>query len=69
MKITYDKQADAMYISLFKGKVKRTVEINPRVIVDIDARGRTMGIELLFVSEKIPKSELRSFSKRVPATV
>lgn len=69
MKVTYDKQADAMYISLFKGKVKRTVEVNPRVIVDVDARGRTLGIELLFVSEKIPKSELRSFSKRVPTTV
>ena len=60
MKITYDKEADAMYLSVARGKVKKTVEVNPRVIVDIGKKGKVIGIELLSVSEKMSKESLRS---------
>ena len=58
MKITYDKEADAMYLNISRGKVKKTVEVNPRVIVDIGEKGKVIGIELLFVSQKMPKESL-----------
>jgi len=67
MKITYDKQADAMYMYLARGKVMKTIEVNPRVIIDIGEKGKIIGIELLFVSEKIPKIALRSQIIRLPA--
>lgn len=67
MRITYDKQADAMYLYLARGRVKDTVEINPRVIVDVGERGKIIGVELLFVSEKMPRSALRSSTVRLPA--
>ena len=66
MKITYDKQADAMYIYLSGGKVKETVEVNPRMIIDVGERGKIIGIELLFVSERMPKSVLHSRVVRLP---
>ena len=60
MKITYDKVADAMYLTLARGKVKKTVEVNPRVIVDVGEKGKILGVELLFVSEKMSKAEMYS---------
>lgn len=67
MKVTYDKQADAMYIYLAKGKIKKTLGINPRVIVDIGEKGKVVGIELLFVSRQMPKSILKSQTVKLPA--
>ena len=66
MKITYDKQADAMYLRLSKGSVKKTIPVNPRVIVDVGERGKIIGVELLFVSERMPKTALRSQTLSVP---
>ncbi len=60
MKITYDKEADAMYLGIARGKVKKTVPVNSRVIVDVGEKGKIVGIELLFVSEKMPKKSLQS---------
>ncbi len=60
MNITYDKEADAMYLTIAHGKVKKTIPINPRVIVDIGEKGKIIGVELLFVSEKMSKKSLYS---------
>ncbi|KKS43748.1 MAG: hypothetical protein UV05_C0022G0011 [candidate division CPR1 bacterium GW2011_GWA2_42_17] len=47
MKMHYDKIADAMYIRLRDGKIKGTVKVNDRLMVDVDAKGNTIGVELL----------------------
>lgn len=65
MKITYDEQADAMYLYLSQGTVKKTVPVNDRVIVDVGEKGKVLGVELLFVSERMPKEALRSRSVRM----
>ena len=69
MKITYDKQIDAMYLYFAKGKIKKTVVINPRVVVDIGEKGKVVGIELLFVSEKMSRGVLRSKTIHIPTLV
>lgn len=66
MKVTYDKQADAMYMYLSKGKIQKTIEVNPRVVVDIGENGKVIGLELLFVSEKMPQKVLRSRIVKLP---
>jgi len=53
MKITYDPEADSLYIYFSKKKIKRTVEVSSRVFVDLDAQGNIRGIEMLFVSKTI----------------
>jgi len=56
MKITYDSDADAMYIYLDENsEVDRTKQIDDNTIIDIDKKGRTIGIELLFVRETRPQ--------------
>lgn len=56
MKITYDADADAMYIYLDdKAIVDKTKEIDETIVIDYDKTGRIIGIELLFVKEKRPE--------------
>ena len=45
-KLTYDPDADAVYISLGGGKIERQEELGP-FIYDVDAKGRIIGIEIL----------------------
>jgi uncharacterized protein YuzE len=48
MRIEYDQEARAVYVALFEGVHARTVEVEPlRVYVDVDAEGRTLGVEFL----------------------
>ena len=54
MKIRYDPDADAVYIKLSDEKVETTREVDDDTILDYDKRGRLIGIELLFVKERMP---------------
>jgi uncharacterized protein YuzE len=47
MKVTYDQQADALYIELDDAPVSRTVHIDRGTLVDLDAQGRLIGVELI----------------------
>jgi uncharacterized protein YuzE len=53
MKITYDPKADAAYIQLKRGAVKKTKEEGDFIIVDYGAKGEILGIEILFYSKRI----------------
>lgn len=56
MKVTYDPKANAMYIFLSDKKSTRTEEVAEDFLVDFN--GKTpVGIEILGVSEKLPKTE------------
>ena len=55
MKITYDPDADAMYIYLKEGKSFKTKEVDDNTILDYDSKGNVIGIELLFVKERMPQ--------------
>ncbi|HLC50276.1 MAG TPA: DUF2283 domain-containing protein [Candidatus Nanoarchaeia archaeon] len=54
MKIKYDSDADAMYISLKRDKVSRTKEIDRNTIIDFNSKGQVIGVEILFVKERNP---------------
>ena len=69
MKIRYDKQADALYMYLAKGRVEKTIKVNPRVMVDMDEKGNVIGVELLFVSQRLPKSAFETRDIHLPAGV
>ena len=55
MNIKYDPDADAMYIRITQNEVDYTKEIDDNTIVDLDKDGQIIGIELLFVKERIPE--------------
>jgi uncharacterized protein YuzE len=60
MKIKYDPDADAMYITLREGKFHHNKEIDENMIIDYDKDNNMLGIELLFVKERNP-SLLKEF--------
>jgi uncharacterized protein YuzE len=50
MKIEYDPKADAMYKRLKSGAIAKSDEIRPGLVIDFDADGKLLGIEMLDVS-------------------
>ena len=50
MKIEFDPKADAMHIRPVAGTVTETDEVRPGAVLDFDAPGRVLGIEMLEVS-------------------
>lgn len=55
MRITYDREADALNIILKRGKVARTVEAAPEVLIDLDSKGNPLYVEIIGASEKLGK--------------
>jgi uncharacterized protein YuzE len=54
MEIKIDLKADAMYIRFQKGKFAKNKVIDEDTIIDLDKKGRLLGIEILNVTKKIP---------------
>ncbi|MBI4148093.1 DUF2283 domain-containing protein [Candidatus Woesearchaeota archaeon] len=54
MEITYDKEADAMYIEFRKGTFAKNKKIDDFTILDLDSHGNILGLELLDVSKRLP---------------
>lgn len=52
MKIEFDPIADALYVELAEGAVDKTEQIGPGVMVDFDAAGNVLGMEMLYVSKR-----------------
>ncbi|MEP0814787.1 MAG: DUF2283 domain-containing protein [bacterium] len=46
MRITFDKEADAVYIYLKEGPVARTKDAGDGILLDEDDNGEIIGIEL-----------------------
>lgn len=58
MNITYDKEADAMYIEFRSGEFAKNRKIDDFTIIDLDEQDNLLGIELLDVSKRIPVESL-----------
>ncbi len=58
MKITFDKEADALYIEFSSGEFFSNKKIDNNTIIDLDKKGNILGIELLIVSKRISKDFL-----------
>ncbi|MFZ2522681.1 MAG: DUF2283 domain-containing protein [Minisyncoccia bacterium] len=70
MKINYDKTADAVYIKVKSGTVKKTVHLSSLVNADLDKNGKVLGVEILGVSLKTnkQKNEMKS-ANNIPVSV
>ena len=62
MKITYDPEADALYIALRDVPAADGVDIEEGVSVDLDDKGHIVGIEILDASERLTAEDLTSVS-------
>jgi len=60
MKMTYDREADALAVRLAEGRSVRTEHLARMVNADFDADGRLLGIEILAASDQYPLAELEA---------
>jgi uncharacterized protein YuzE len=65
--MTYDPEADAIYITLSRGKIDDTEEIAPNLFVDRDEEGRILGIEVLTASKVLGPGDWQK--ARTPGTM
>ena len=62
MRIKYDEKNDAVYIRFSEEPCFESDEIKEGFIVDYDKKGKIIGLEILDVSENLPKESLEKVS-------
>ncbi|HZY65843.1 MAG: DUF2283 domain-containing protein [Actinomycetota bacterium] len=61
MKLIYDTDTDALYIDLREGRVEESEEVAPGFILDLDAEGNVLGIDIdSEASKKVDLSRLET---------
>ncbi|HEY1718752.1 MAG TPA: DUF2283 domain-containing protein [Verrucomicrobiae bacterium] len=58
MKLTIDREADALYLDLDEAPAAESEEISPGVILDYNASGKVVGIEMLYLSKRVSPEKL-----------
>jgi len=53
MKVSYDREVDVLSLLLSDGLVEESDESKPGVILDYDATGNLVGIEILNASKRV----------------
>lgn len=66
MRITYDPQADAVYIQFQEGEYSISKEMGEGVILDYAEDGKIMGIEILEISRKMPLKNIKEITVSIP---
>jgi uncharacterized protein YuzE len=59
MRLHVDKEADALYLRLDDSKIIESEEVSPGVVLDFNERNQMVGIEILNLSQRTPKLDLR----------
>lgn len=62
MRTEYDPEANAIYVRFSDEQVDHTEEIKPGIIMDYDARGRVIGIEMLDAKTILSEAALKSLA-------
>lgn len=60
LKIKVERENDAVYLRLTDGKIIESEEVQPGVILDFDAEGRVIGLELLGFAKRMSADILKS---------
>lgn len=59
MRLKIDKENDTLYFRLDEAAIVESEEVQPGVILDFDANGRVIGIEMLTISLRTEPEKLR----------
>jgi uncharacterized protein YuzE len=59
MKLKVDQAADALYLTIEDSPIVESQEVSPGVILDFNARGEVVGIEILGLSKREQKLNLK----------
>jgi uncharacterized protein YuzE len=68
MRVRVDHGADAVYVNLTDRPIKDSAEVADGIVVDYDAEGRIVGVEILDASKRTDDPEvLKQFSFDMPS--
>jgi uncharacterized protein YuzE len=59
MRLKVDKDSDALYFRLDDAAVVESEEVEPGIILDFNADGHVVGIEMLGLSRRVAPEQLR----------
>ena len=59
MRLKVDRESDALYFRLDESTIVESEEVQPGVILDYDAKGDVVGLELLGISSRVAPERLR----------
>ncbi len=62
MKATYDEESDAFYVRFSNSNITESEEVRPGLILDFDAEGRIVSIELLDARTQLPPEALANIN-------
>ena len=62
MKLEFDPVADAAYLEIADSEVDSSQEIKPGVILDYDAAGNVIGLEILDASQRVQNPAAMEFA-------
>lgn len=60
MRLRIDQQNDALYFRLDESEIVESEEVHPGVILDYDANGNVIGIEMLDLSKRVSSENLKN---------
>ena len=66
MKISYDPEADAMYILFQDLKYTISKDIGDGIVADYGEDGKVIGIEILEVSQHLPADAIENIVLNIP---
>ncbi|KAF5422492.1 MAG: putative protein YuzE [Candidatus Methanocomedens sp.] len=69
MRIKVDLESDALYFRISEDVIEESEEINKGLIVDYDANGKVVGIEILNVKNKFKLEDLTGLKLEIPTVV
>lgn len=58
MKLTVDRDADTLYLDLDESPAAESEEISPGIILDYNADGKVVGVEMLYLSKRVSAEKL-----------
>lgn len=61
MKLKVDEKADALCLRLDDSKIAESEEVSPGVVLDFNEENQVLGVEILNLSKRTPKINLRDF--------
>ena len=59
MRLKVDKENDALYFRLDELAIVESEEVRPGIVLDFDAQGQVVGVEILHLSSRVAPERLR----------
>jgi uncharacterized protein YuzE len=59
MRLKVDKESDALYFRLDESAIVESEEVQPGIVLDYDAEGQVVGLEILHLSNRVAPERLK----------